>query len=62
LGHVVRRMGLDVVGFLDVPLPRALAPTLYEQMGDAFFFAALPVLLGLAWIFARLKRKPIKTL
>ena len=62
LGRVVRRMGLDVVGFLDVPLPRALAPTLYEQMGDAFFFAALPVLLSLAWIFARLKRKPIKTL
>ena len=35
---------------------------LYEQMGDVFFFVALPVLLGLAGIFARLKRKPIKTL
>jgi apolipoprotein N-acyltransferase len=60
LGRVVRRMGLDVVGVLDVPLPRALPATLYEQAGDAFFFAALPVLLGLAWIFSRLKRKSTK--
>jgi apolipoprotein N-acyltransferase len=60
LGRVVQRMGLDVVGSLDVPLPRALPPTLYEESGDAFFFAALPVLLGLAWIFSSLKRKSAK--
>src|SRR5215469_14249888 len=61
LGHVVRRLALDAVGILDLPLPRALPATVYEQVGDAFFFGALPVLLGLAWIFARLKRKSIKT-
>ena len=60
LGHVVRRLDLDAVGTLDVPLPRALPPTLYEQAGDAFFFGALPVLLGLAWIFASLRRKSVK--
>lgn len=60
LGRVVRRMGLDVVGFLDVPLPRALPPTLYEQTGDAFFFAALPLLLGLGWVFSSQKRKSVK--
>ncbi|HKF72184.1 MAG TPA: apolipoprotein N-acyltransferase, partial [Stellaceae bacterium] len=58
LGRVVRRLGLDVVGALDVPLPRALPPTLYEQVGDTFFFVLLPVLLGFAWIFASIKRKP----
>ena len=61
LGRVVRRLDLNVVGALDVLLPRALPPTLYEQTGDTFFFVALPVLLGLAWIFARLTRKPTKT-
>lgn len=61
LGRVVRRLGLDEIGSLDVPLPRALPPTLYEQTGDAFFFAALPVLLGLAWIFANFARKTRKT-
>jgi apolipoprotein N-acyltransferase len=60
MGRVVRRIGLDVVGYLDLPLPRALPPTLYEQSGDAFFFAALPVLLGLAWISSSLKRKSDK--
>jgi apolipoprotein N-acyltransferase len=53
---VVRRLGLDAVGSLDVPLPRALPTTLYEQSGDAFFFVSLPVLLVLAWIFASIMR------
>ena len=60
LGRVVRSIGLDVVGSIDVSLPRAAAPTLYERAGDAFFLAALPVLLGLAWICASLRRKSIK--
>jgi len=61
LGRVMRRLDLDQVGILDVPLPRALPSTLYERTGDAFFFGALPVLLGLAWIFASLQRKSVKT-
>ena len=61
LGRVVRRLDLDAVGTLDVPLPRALPTTIYGQAGDAFFFGALPVLLGLASIFASLRRKSAKT-
>jgi apolipoprotein N-acyltransferase len=60
MGRVLRRMSLDIVGTVDVPLPRALPPTLYEQSGDAFFLAALPVLLGFAWMFSSLKRKSTK--
>jgi apolipoprotein N-acyltransferase len=60
-GRVVRRLSLDAVGILDVPLPRALPPTLYEQLGDTFFFGALPVLLGIAWFFARFRRKSLKS-
>ncbi|HLJ20580.1 MAG TPA: apolipoprotein N-acyltransferase [Stellaceae bacterium] len=62
LGRVVRRLGLDAVGSLDVPLPRALPPTLYEQAGDTLFFAALPLLLGLAWLFAIFTRKTRRTI
>ena len=60
LGRVLSRMSLEVVGSVDVPLPRGLPPTLYEQSGDAFFLAALPVLLGLAWLLSSLKRKSAK--
>ncbi len=43
LGRVVARLGLDDVGVLDAPLPRALAPTLYARFGDAGFFVLLVV-------------------
>jgi apolipoprotein N-acyltransferase len=56
-GRVVRRLGLDVVGFLDVSLPRALSTTVYERWGDAIFFLALPAMLGLASICARFRGK-----
>jgi apolipoprotein N-acyltransferase len=59
-GRVVRRLGLNVVGFLDVSLPRALATTVYERWGDAIFLLALPVMLGLAAISARFKGKTEK--
>jgi len=61
MGRVVRRLGLDAVGVLDIPLPRALPPTLYEQLGDDVFFLGLPLLLAMAWIFARPSGKSIKT-
>lgn len=41
LGRVVARLGLDDVGVLDAPLPRALQPTLYARFGDAGFAVLL---------------------
>lgn len=41
LGRVVARLGLDDVGILDAPLPRALPPTLYARFGDAGFAVLL---------------------
>jgi apolipoprotein N-acyltransferase len=34
-GRVVARLGLEETGFLDAPLPAALAPTPYARWGDA---------------------------
>ena len=45
LGRVVARLGLDDVGVLDAPLPKALPPTLYARFGDTGFFVLL--LLGI---------------
>lgn len=53
-GRVVRRLGLDAIGYLDVPLPQSLAPTLYERLGDLPFLIALPLFLGLGWAVARI--------
>jgi apolipoprotein N-acyltransferase len=41
LGRVVARLGLDDVGVLDAPLPKALSPTLYARFGDAGYFILL---------------------
>ncbi|MGH6976371.1 MAG: apolipoprotein N-acyltransferase, partial [Stellaceae bacterium] len=41
LGRIVARLGLDDVGVLDAPLPRALPPTLYARFGDAGFVVLL---------------------
>ena len=46
LGRIVARLGLDDIGALDAPLPRALPPTLYARFGDAGF--AVLLLLGIA--------------
>jgi apolipoprotein N-acyltransferase len=57
-GRVIKRLALDAVGFLDVPLPQALPPTIYARTGDAVFLLALPGLLGLAWWCSRVRRRP----
>jgi apolipoprotein N-acyltransferase len=41
LGRVVALLGLDDVGVLDAPLPKALPPTLYARFGDAGFLVLL---------------------
>ena len=41
LGRVVALLGLDDVGVLDAPLPKALPSTLYARFGDAGFFVLL---------------------
>lgn len=40
-GRVLGKLGLDVVGALDTVVPRAVAPTIYAQFGDAAFFVIL---------------------
>jgi len=56
-GRVVKRLGLDSIGILDVPLPKALAPTLYARFHDAGFWLLLVVELavvgGLAFSLAQ---------
>ena len=44
-GRIVARTGLDDVTYLDIGLPAAASPTLYEAAGDRLFLAML--LLGL---------------
>ena len=44
-GRVVARTRLDSIGYADVALPEAAAPTLYSRAGDWLFLALL--LLGL---------------
>jgi apolipoprotein N-acyltransferase len=52
-GRVVRYLGLDAIGVVDVNLPQALPPTLYTRLGEAPFWIGLLVMLGLAAITAR---------
>ncbi|HEX4114071.1 MAG TPA: apolipoprotein N-acyltransferase [Stellaceae bacterium] len=40
-GRVLRRLDLDAIGVLDVPLPAALAPTVYSRIGDLGFLVLL---------------------
>jgi len=61
LGRVVARLGLDDVGALDAPLPRALAPTPYARYGDAWFFVLVLVGVGATagvTAFERRHRRP----
>ncbi len=39
-GRVLGRLGLNVRGVIDVPLPAALPPPPYARLGDTVFFAA----------------------
>jgi apolipoprotein N-acyltransferase len=45
-GRIIAALELNVAGFVDAPLPRPLAPTLYSKTGDLPF--ALVLLLGFA--------------
>jgi apolipoprotein N-acyltransferase len=56
-GRVIKRLALDAVGYLDVPLPQALPATIYARTSDAVFLLALPGLLGLAWWCAPARRR-----
>ncbi len=47
VGRVTGRLGLDVAGHLDAPLPASLPPTLYSRIGDFPVFAALILICGL---------------
>ncbi|HUN46711.1 MAG TPA: hypothetical protein VMU85_09330, partial [Stellaceae bacterium] len=59
--RVLKHLPLNAVGFLDVPLPRALPATIYARTGDVVFLLALLGALGLAWCCARTRRRPPTT-
>ena len=40
-GRVLRRLDLDAIGSIDVPLPAASRPTIYSQIGDTSFLLLL---------------------
>jgi len=60
-GRVLKHLPLNAVGFLDVPLPRALPATIYARTGDVVFLLALLGALGLAWCCARARHRPPTT-
>jgi apolipoprotein N-acyltransferase len=55
-GRVLARLDLNAVGVLDAPLPKALAPTLYERMRDRIFWALVLALLAAIGIVSRFDR------
>ena len=53
LGRVLVALGLDQMGEIDSPLPRALAMPLYARFGDIGFVLLLLIGAGLSWWLAR---------
>ncbi|MEI9885657.1 MAG: apolipoprotein N-acyltransferase [Rhizomicrobium sp.] len=52
-GRIVAALGLDRAGTVDSALPRALAATLYAQIGDLGFGLLLMLCSVLSWVLAR---------
>ncbi|WP_282058761.1 apolipoprotein N-acyltransferase [Lentibacter algarum] len=55
-GRVLASIPLGTAGFIDVPLPERLPPTLYSQTGDWSALALILVLLATSWQRTRTKR------
>jgi apolipoprotein N-acyltransferase len=58
-GRVLKRLGLDSIGVLDVALPAALPPTPYVKLGDLGYWLTLASLFVLASICGWLRRKSL---
>jgi apolipoprotein N-acyltransferase len=56
------RLGLDSVGVLDAPLPRALGPTPYERFRDKIFLATALLILAIAVILSRIYGRDVEKL
>ena len=52
-GRTIAILGLDQAGIVDAPLPRALAATVYAQIGDFGFGLLIMLCFGLSWVLAR---------
>ena len=48
-GRLLTSLPLNTAGYIDAPLPAALAPTLYSRTGDLPLGNVL-LLLGLGWV------------
>ena len=57
-GRLIRQIGLGSAGFVDAPLPMALAPTPYSRTGDLPALLAAMLMVG----FALASRRPDKPL
>ncbi len=56
-GRVIGHLDLDEIGVLDAPLPVALSPTLFAQLGN-WMLIPLTLLLGLlAWLFGQVQAR-----
>jgi apolipoprotein N-acyltransferase len=54
LGHVRAELGLNKIGVVDSPLPRALAQPLYARFGDLIFL----IFLGIAILTVSFQGRP----
>lgn len=59
-GRVIARLDLNAIGVLDSALPRALSPTIYEQVRDAAFLCSALLLLAIAFVLSRIQARTEK--
>ncbi|HEY5083368.1 MAG TPA: apolipoprotein N-acyltransferase, partial [Rhizomicrobium sp.] len=56
-GRIIGKLGLNLMGVVDAPLPVALGPTLYARLGDLCFGLLLILTIGLAGLATRHARQ-----
>jgi apolipoprotein N-acyltransferase len=52
-GRITRQLGLDQTGFVDGPLPAAIASTPYSRFGDWWFLLLICANVALTWLFSK---------
>jgi apolipoprotein N-acyltransferase len=52
-GRITRQLGLNQTGFVDGPLPAAIAPTPYSRIGELWFLLLVCANVALTWFFSK---------
>lgn len=52
-GRITQRLGLNQTGFVDGPLPAAIAPTPYSRFSDWWFVLLICTNVALTWLFSK---------